>query len=561
MTNRKVLLIGLDGATWAFFKPLMDEGALPHLQAITEGGTWGPLASTNPPTTPPAWTTCVTGLNPGRHGIYDFRESPLKHPRRPLVTSRSAQGPKLWHHANRAGRRAGVLNVPITYPPEPVDAFMISGMMTPGQESAWSQPADLKDRLQAAIGEYVVNVDIPKYDVEHEDDANEFLDDIVQSFRKRRDAFFWLQSEYSPDFFMAVFIITDRIQHLFWKMMDPAFDDYGTDRGKRTRERIVAAYQEVDEMLGQIAQGLAGNTDLVLVSDHGFGGTRAWFNVNDWLADEGLLTSISAKALRWRLFNLAWKLDETALVRTVMPTPARRAIRKRIRQTRSSFKNDLEGVIDWEQTQAFFASIPAQGIFINEKRGGVGTATGCVDPADVPALQERIRDGLLALRDPGDGKPVVDQVWFRDEVYHGPETQYAPHVIFVARNYATLGRQLLGRGQVVESSLNLFNGFHRPDGIFAALGPSFQAGQYIDNAAIVDITPTILYDMGLPVPTDLDGRVLTEVFRPDVVAGMAAPAESLTTAQVAETVSRDDGYSADEAAEIEDRLRGLGYLE
>jgi len=553
----KVLLIGLDGATWAFLQPLMNDGALPHLKAITEGGTWGPLASTNPPTTPPAWTTCVTGLNPGRHGIYDFRESPLKHPRRPLVTSRSAQGPKLWHYVNRAGRRVGILNVPMTYPPEPVDAFMIAGMMTPSQDSAWSQPPDLKDRLQAAIGDYVVDVDIPRYDVEHEDDAREFLNDIVHSFRRRRDAFFWLQSEYQPDFFMAVFIITDRIQHLFWKMMDPAFDDYHTDRGRRTRERIIAAYQEVDEMLGQVVQSLDGRTDLVLVSDHGFGGTRAWFNVNRWLAGQGLLTTITSKALRWRLFNLAWKLDETVFVRTIMPTPARRAIRKRIRQTRSSFKNDLEGVIDWDRTRAFFASIPAQGIFINERREGAG----CVDPADVPALQERIRDGLLALRDPWDGEPVVDAVWFREELYHGPETRFAPHIIFVARNYATLGRQLLGRGQVIESSLHTFNGFHRPDGIFAALGPSFRAGQRIEMARIEDITPTVLHAMGLPVPSDLDGRVLTEALRPEVAAGLAPPTEVPTTAQVAESTARDDGYSAAEAAEIEERLRGLGYLE
>jgi len=555
--KRRVILIGLDGATWAVLKPWMDDGALPHLQAITAGGTWGPLASTTPPTTPPAWTSCLTGLNPGRHGIYDFRESPLKHPRRPLISSHSARGTKLWHRLNAAGRRVGVLNVPITYPPEPVDAFMVGGMMTPGPESAYTHPADLKDRLQAAIGDYVVDVDIPRYDVEHEDDASEFLDDIVHSFRKRRDAFFWLQSEYQPDFLMAVFILTDRVQHLFWKMMDPAFEAYRTERGKRTRERIVAAYQELDAMLGQIVRGLDGNTDLVLVSDHGFGGTRAWFNVNEWLAGQGLLTTVAGKALRWRLFNVAMHRDEIALVRTIMPTPWRRAIRKRIRRTRSSYKNDLEGVIDWDRTSAFFASIPAQGIFINVKREGAG----CVDKADVPALQAQIRDGLLALRDPWDGEPAVDRVWFREEVYHGPECEFAPHVLFVARNYGTLGRQLLGAGRVFESSLGTFNGFHRPDGIFAAWGPSFRVGQRIETAAIADITPTVLHAMGLPVPTDLDGRVLTEAFRPESVAGMATLAEPVATAPAAEVVARDDGYSAAEAAEVEERLRGLGYLE
>jgi predicted AlkP superfamily phosphohydrolase/phosphomutase len=140
-TATKVILLGIDGGTFSLLEPWMDDGTLPNFAKVRAEGAIGPLASTVPPTTPTAWTTCFTGVNPGKHGIYDFRESPLLHPERPLITLSSVKAPRLWHRLNKVGRKTAILNVPITYPPEPLDGCMISGMLTPGPEAEFSYPA------------------------------------------------------------------------------------------------------------------------------------------------------------------------------------------------------------------------------------------------------------------------------------------------------------------------------------------------------------------------------------------------------------------------------------
>jgi len=318
--KRKLLLIGLDGATFDLLGPWMEAGHLPNLKKIVEGGVSGELASTVPPTTPPAWSSCVTGKNPGKHGIFDFRESPLLDFRRSLVSGASVKAVKLWQIINRTGGKVGVMNVPITYPPEPVDGFMISGMMTPGPDADYTFPADLKDELLGAIDDYVVNVDIPRYDVELKEDALAFLRDIRHSFEKRRDALFYLMEHKEWDFLMAVFILTDRVQHLFWKYLDPGEPFHETDRGRFICKEVIKAYQIMDDMFGQLLDGKLGpDVDLLVMSDHGFGPTHDWFNVNSWLMDQDLLEPMPGTMFKKRLFYAGMTLNESAFVKKLVP--------------------------------------------------------------------------------------------------------------------------------------------------------------------------------------------------------------------------------------------------
>jgi predicted AlkP superfamily phosphohydrolase/phosphomutase len=551
----RTLLLGLDGATFDLLTPWMEQGHLPNLKRLTQEGVWGNLASTVPPTTAPAWAACFTGVNPGKHGIFDFRESPTFDARRPLISGRSVRAPKLWHLLNRHGKQAGVLNVPITYPPEPLDGFLVSGMMTPGPEVSFTYPPALKEELLRAVPGYVINVDIPRYDVEDEDDAYAFLDDIARSFERRAAALLYLMERYEWHFLMVVFIVLDRIQHLLWKYYDdPDSQFYVAERAPRLRARILEVYQQVDTFLGEVVGRLGEDTDLLLVSDHGFGSTKAWFNVNRWLQAEGLLHVKRPVLARKRFFYEAMRLNGTPLVQALIPPALRRAVRQRVRQTRSTFRSDLVESIDWERTQAFFASIPCQGIYIHVKRDGQGTVA---PGAEYDALRERLRQGLLDLRDPRSGEKVMDQVYYREDVYHGPYTEWAPDVLFIARNYACLGRELLGTRDVIETSMNWANGFHRPNGIFLARGQGFQAGRHTEGARILDITPTILYRMGLPIPSYMDGRPLQETMTEDWVAAHPLRQEEVALESIAGAA---EAYSDEENAEIEARLRGLGYM-
>jgi predicted AlkP superfamily phosphohydrolase/phosphomutase len=534
----------------------MVAGYLPHLRQLTQDGVWGELESTRPPTTAPAWVACVTGTNPGQHGVFDFRESPLLDPRRPLISSRSVQVPTLWQILSHHGRQVGLLNVPVSYPPQPVDGFVVGGMMSPGPDSNYTYPRELRDELNAR--EYVIDVEIQKYDVEAEADAQHFLDDVETTLHKRAETLFHLMDSRPWHFLMAVFVAADRIQHLFWKTLaDPESRFYQAPAAPRLRERILGIYQALDEIVGQVVARVDadGATDLFVVSDHGFGSTKAWLNLNRWLQQQGWLCLKPSAALRKRLFYEAMKLNDTQLVKALLPESLGRAVRSRVRGGRSVFKTDLDQCIDWEHTRAFFASIPAQGIYINVKRNG----TGAVEPsAEYEALRQQIRERLLVLADPRSGERLVDQVWFREELYHGPQTHLAPDVLFVAHDYSYLGRELLGTRGVVESSMNWANGFHRMNGVFLAYGPHIRRGEQIEGATMVDVAPTILHDMGLPIPTNMDGQVLAGVLDPDFVAANPTRREA-PLGEVEQ--GQGEGYTDDERAEIEGRLAALGYIE
>jgi predicted AlkP superfamily phosphohydrolase/phosphomutase len=549
----RVVLLGLDGATFRLLEPWAKEGHLPHFARLYEEAVWGKLASTIPPTTPPAWAACLTGKNPGKHGIFDFMESPLKFPGRPLINLSSMQGRKLWHIFNQAGRKAAIVNVPITYPPEPIDGIMVSGMMTPSDDSEYTTPPELKEEIRRAVGHYVVNIDIPKYDVELEADALKFMDDIDHSFRKRKEAFFYLLENKEWHFFMIVFIIMDRIQHLFWKYLDPQWELYHSPMAKKLRPRILSSFKMVDEMLGELRARLQ-DTPLLIMSDHGFGSTREWFNVNTWLQRNGYLKVKSDVLLKKQIFSFFMNLNDSRFVKAVIPKSIQSAVRGKIRGTRSTFKSDLEAALDYTGTRAFFASIPSQGIFINVKRDGAGI----VEPgAEYDRLRTEIREKLLELKDPLTGKQAVEKVYFREEIYHGDQTRFAPDILFVAQNYGCLGRQLLGLSAVFQSSAHTPNGFHRPDGIFYAVGPQFRRGCELQNAAIADIAPTILHLTGQPVPDDMDGSVLADAFAPEFM--QSHPVRKVSAESIAESQRQD--FSAQETDEIARRLRSLGYLE
>jgi predicted AlkP superfamily phosphohydrolase/phosphomutase len=316
-------------------------------------------------------------------------------------------------------------------------------------------------------------------------------------------------------------------------------------------------YQALDSVVGQVLGRVEadGEIDLFVVSDHGFGSTQAWFNANRWLEEQGWLHLRPRAALRKRLFYEAMKLNDSRLVKALLPESLGRAVRGRVRSGRSVFKTDLDECIDWTRTRAFFASIPAQGIYINVRRGdGLGTVAA---GSEYDTLREQIREGLLALTDPRSGEQIVDRVWYREDLYHGSQTHLAPDLLFVARDYAYLGRELLGTRGAIETSMNWGNGFHRMNGVFLAYGPHVRRGGQVAGARMVDVAPTLLHDLGLPVPTNMDGRVLVDALDPGYVAGH--PVRS--SEPLAESERRRQAYSEDEQAEIAGRLAALGYME
>jgi predicted AlkP superfamily phosphohydrolase/phosphomutase len=557
--TQKTVLIGLDGATFNIIDPYIRKGYLPNLERIKKNGAWGQLTSTNPPTTPPAWTSCITGLNPGRHGIYDFTQSPLKHPDRPLVTSSSVHGLKMWHIANRFNKKAVIVNVPMTYPPEPIESVMISGMMTPGYDSPFTYPENVKIRLKAVCGNYIPDIDIPRYDVERDSDAERFLDDLGESFTRRHEAVRHLMTNDSWDVFMIVYILMDRIQHLFYKYLVPGDPLYETSRGSKIRQRVIEEYQRLDHAVGELMQMNDEQASCFLISDHGFGPTSAYFNANTWLMQSGYLKVHRLNYMKKRLFHFGITLNSDPIARKLVPVSWRASVRHLVRKQRSTFhsaRNDLSGVIDWVNTRAYFASIPTQGIYIHEKIPGT---SGIVEPGnEVTDLKNEIKDRLLTLHHPVTNNRLIDDVWFREEIFHGDQTKWAPHILFRMADYSILGRQHLGARHWFTSTSDQPFGFHRKEGIFMACGRSIQPG-ILDDISIMDVLPTVLFSSQIPVPDNLDGRVILNAFTDQFKE--RNPVQTFKVEPEVDDADCSDPYSSEEQKVIHDRLRSLGYLE
>ncbi len=534
----RCILLGLDGGTFRLLDHYTKSGVMPNLARMQESGAWGVLKSTFPPTTPPAWASCVTGVNPGRHGIFDFRESYHRNPDRPLISSRSIRSAKIWHYLEDSGRTSILLNVPLTYPPERIKGIVVSGLMTPSEDADYTYPRELKDELKRAVGGYIPNLDIPQYDVEHPDDARRFFDDLDEMFDRRAEALRWLMVEKEWDFLMPVFVFSDRIQHLFWKVIDPERERFDRPDTDAIRERTERLFHRFDRVIGELMGSLGDDDTLFLMSDHGFGSTELWFNANTWLEKTGYLKVQASASVKKRAFVAAMNLQESRFGKAVIPRGLARAVRRRVRSGRSTFKTDLPHALDKDRTLAFFAGIPTQGIFI--------TAKG----AERERVRHELKERLLDLKLP-DGTPATDGVWFPEEIYSGPEAAYSPDLVFVLKDFAVLARPLLGDWRVFRSSAATPNGFHRTDGIFLAFGKSIKAGR-VEPLEMVDVMPTVLYAMGERVPEGLDGKVRTDIF------GEPEPIEYRDP--IPPPYMREDAFTDDEQQAIKKRLSGLGYF-
>jgi predicted AlkP superfamily phosphohydrolase/phosphomutase len=197
--SNKAFVLGLDGGSWNLLRHFIDKGYMPNLRRICENGVSGTLLSTKPPYTGPAWVSSFTGVNPGKHGIFGFTTLREGMPQRSLISSRTIKAKKIWHYLDQAGKRSGFINVPVTYPVEKINEFMISGFLAPQEVKDFTYPVGLYEELINEIGTYIINVKISVLKLNTGDKANEFIDDVMFCTQKQLEAMKLLWSMYSPD--------------------------------------------------------------------------------------------------------------------------------------------------------------------------------------------------------------------------------------------------------------------------------------------------------------------------------------------------------------------------
>lgn len=474
--GNSVLIMGIDGASWDFLKPWINDGKLPTLKKLIDLGSSGDLRTVVPPLSSAAWISMVTGKNPGKHGIYGFLDENGQ-----LLDSTSIKSERIWNILSESDKRCCVIGVPLTYPVDNINGCMISGVLTPPDKKDYFYPAELLPMLKKY--DYQIIVEFEKNDPLMPDQQNVierrdyFLKKIYYVMEKKYLAIKELMSD-RWDFFMFVISETTHVKDLFWDKKDV----------------VLEFYQKLDSYLDDLIKSYSAknpNSCIFIVSDHGFSAApKRSFNFRVWMNNEKIIKDnrtilqkfipkFYRKLSRMKMLRLAFRFTKT-------------------KNIRDSFQKKI--------TQSSNVYYQYPGISIN-KNG--------MKEQEYEELRDKIISKLLKMRDPLNNDKVFQIVEKREAVYSGGSSKFAPDVVIIPMsNYANVFSYESDR-LIEDIKLNL-PGRHFSDmfGIFVAYGDYVRNGD-IGNISILDVFPTVLYILGIPIDRDVDGRVLKEIFKPN----------------------------------------------
>jgi len=506
----------------------------------------------------------MTGKNPGKHGIYGFAQPKGTSYEMELANGGLCRAKTLWRLLSERGRSVGVLNVPMTFPPAPVNGFLIAGFDTPHSSMHYTYPSHLRQEIEAAFGRYTFFP--PIVGVELKGVVNNLIETIDLRVKVAR----YLFERYSCDFFMVAFNATDTMQHLC----------LGEQSGEVANDEFLSAilriYQLCDAFVDETLNRMSEDTTLVVMSDHGAGTLNKYVHLNSWLASFGLLryrrpvagSSAGDSGIRIRkALRGAWEQTVTSAKRS-LPLSLRKRLRRYLGLKARADTSLALDTVDWDHTLAY--TCRTGGIYLNVAGR---QPHGIVQPgSEYDRLCDTIATSLLSLTDPGTDQGVVERVSRKDELFHGPHVDNAPDLYIHWKNDAYLGWFDMGAGgdsffsapralsldDVVPPDPKAVSvGNHRREGVLMMAGAPIVRGSSIDDAQIVDLAPTILHLMGEALDADMDGRVLdgalTEAFASE--HRVVYEVYHGQTMEAPESV-----YLDEEKEEMLERLRHLGYF-
>ncbi len=525
----RTILIGLDGATWDVLDPMMSAGHMPALSTLVAGGVRADLRSTPHPLTPPAWTTLMTGVNPGRHGIFDF----LRAERRKggafftLHNYNDIRSETIWSIVSRSGGRVVSVNFPLLSPPPAVSGSIVPGLLSWKHLRANVHPPELYDEIKALPGFDAREI---SWDFEHEKKALQHIpDDEAEEWVRwhiHREQHWFRVVEHTmtrepADLIAVMFDGVDKLQHACWRFLDPRLPDATESPfGQRMAELCREYFRELDTFIARIVERGGPESRFFIASDHGFGPTDRVFRVNNWLHQHGYLE---------------WPTADDA---------------------RSGGVRAAHHVaFDIARTRAYAQSGATNGIHI---RVCETPGDGGVPAEEYDAFRETLIAQLLAIRDPDTGRPIVREVLRREDVFPGPQMQRAPDLTLVLFDHGFVS--VVRTDEIIWRRPSV-TGTHYPIGVFAAAGPGVRRGARLTEQNILDTAPTLLHSLGLPIPDDFEGAVIRDVFTPQWLSGHTVRSGAHTVGITAAPTPEQPTDSAEKDEEIMDRLRALGYVE
>ena len=455
--KRRVLVIGLDCATpQLVFEQWRDR--LPNLKKLMEGGTYGELESTIPPITVPAWASMMTSKDPGRLGFYGFRNrADYSYDRMRIANSRAITADTVWDILSRAGKKSVLVGVPQTYPIKPTNGYIITSFLTPSTASQYTYPADLKDEIEALVGEYML--DVENFRTEEKDDL---LRQIYEMTEKRFKVAKHLLQEKEWDFYMLVEMGVDRIHHAFWKFFDPQHPKYVP--GSPYASVIEDYYKYLDEQIGELLGMVGDDTVALVVSDHGARHMVGGICINEWLRQEGYLTL---------------KEEPAGIV-------------------------PLEKVeIDWKRTMAWGAGGYYGRLFMNV----LGREPeGTIPPGDYERVRDEIVEKLAQITD--ESGTNIGTVAYKPQDVYVECRNVPPDLMVYFGNLAWRSVGSLGHGRIHtrENDIGPDDANHDQRGIYIMHDPGQDGRGKVEGLHLMDVAPTVLDLFGLPIPADMQGK-------------------------------------------------------
>jgi predicted AlkP superfamily phosphohydrolase/phosphomutase len=509
MEKRKVFILGLDGFSYDYFSYLLSNNYLKNFSRICEESSYGPLESTYPANSFPAWTSFMTGVNPGKHSIfYPVVYQGDNSYSGELFQSTQIKVPTLFEILSERDYSVGIINQPMTYPPFEVNGFLISGFAP--ENSQYTYPTSVQEFIEEKFPKYKLHIKRehqPKDSLRNAKNNMLIIERLSNSLFKRK----------SIDIKCVIITEIDRISHWYW-------DD---------KEIIDEIYHTADEIVGRMFDKYGNDHHFIILSDHGFNIGKSIFYPNYWLEKEGYL-----KRARKRK-----RLQDNYLILRGL-----RAINKIFKKMRITRSFDMSEEIDWERTQVFFRNdFGFRWNLVGRERRGV------LLEKDRIKLESEVFNKLLEVEDPySDGKRMFSQVLKKEDIYHGEHARYASD-FFLDFNYhycRCISSDLFSKKMVLPNRNE--PGKHSKYGIVLFSGVGINKSKIVNNMRITDIVTNIFVLLNEPIPSHWDGHVIPDLFSNQQVIRNISYLE--------DDISKRKTGTTKDSNEIIDRLQGLGYI-
>jgi predicted AlkP superfamily phosphohydrolase/phosphomutase len=526
----RVLLIGWDGADWRILDPLLEAGLLPNLQALLDRGARGVLKSTIPNHSWAAWPSFLTGVEPSNHGVYDIFEKGIGARRSLPVTYRSIKEKTLLADLTSAGVPVVMTNLPLTFPPPKVEGKLVAGGVLP-KRRPFTHPADLSEELERAGVPFPIN---GMSWTTFRNRPGPFLAEAMEFTEARTRANLWMLDNTDWRLASLIYVATDRVQHCLDKYVAPDHPDFAELTKVPMAEQVRGVYRLLDDALGEILERARPDDLVLFISDHGFQSCTRALHMDRLLEELGFLRFAASNAV---FGPMQWG-------------PMRTAARKVYDVLGLHGKVSLPQSVNWQKTVAY-TSVRSTGEGVSLNVAG-REPEGIVDPGDFERVRGSVMDALDSFVDPKTGKKPIARVLRKEDLFHGRFAETAPDILLEPAPLYSLTH---ARTSIEDA--DWLSGDHRMDGVIAAAGPQVGAEALAEPALLVDMAPTILAALGVPASVKHDGQVLVPL------VGEEGQVEAARAAAASEPVeARDEsGLDENEAEELEDHLRGLGYLE